>query len=298
MTCTSRMGAATSSGSVAYARYVIKATLDQHHERAARYYAGDVAGRDVPEPAVKLRADLSPQFARRLGIDTSRSLSLTEAANLMNVKRADGNDIEGKKKHSEHRSVAEVFGLPTDRPPTVAEIENVLKGVRADGCAPMQGERAPWKPKTQVEILGQAVQRGEMSYADAESELMRSEITLAPPGAAIDFDAVQDHVSRDLLKAVDKAEWLATRPPPPMSEQAIESAQRRFKAAIGVHEDRDVTPDEIQRVANGRIDVQDYLKQITRTDPPVGFVDLTFSADKSSASHTPTRRRMPSGRSS
>ncbi len=45
--------------------------------------------------------------------------------------------------------------------------------------------------------------------------------------------------------------------------------------------DRDVTADQIARVATGQIDVAGYLKQINATTPPVAFVDLTFSADKS-----------------
>ena len=67
----------------------------------------------------------------------------------------------------------------------------------------------------------------------------------------------------------------------PRSEQRIASALRQFRTAIGVPEGRDATPEEIQRVADGRIDVVDYRNKITATAPPVGFVDLTFSADKS-----------------
>ena len=66
-----------------------------------------------------------------------------------------------------------------------------------------------------------------------------------------------------------------------LSEQRIASALRQFRAAIGVPNGRDATAEEIQRVADGRIDVVSYQRQITATAPPVGFVDLTFSADKS-----------------
>ena len=54
----------------------------------------------------------------------------------MNIRRADGSEIEGRKQHSAHQSVAEVFGLEGDALPTEAEIENVLAGRRADGTAP------------------------------------------------------------------------------------------------------------------------------------------------------------------
>ena len=212
MTCTSYTGAATGSGSLAYARYLIKSALKQENERAALYYAGvKVEGRDYPETAVQIRADASPAMAKRLGIDTTRQLTLTEMANLMNNKRADGHAIEGKKKHSEHQSVASVFGLDKTELPTVVAIENVLSGKRADGEAPRAN---------------------------------------AGNGA-------------------------------PLPEMRIESSLRAFKAAIGVRGDRNATPEEIARVAEGKIDVADFLRQINATAPAVGYEDLTFSADKS-----------------
>jgi hypothetical protein len=67
----------------------------------------------------------------------------------------------------------------------------------------------------------------------------------------------------------------------PLSESRIESSLRAFRAAIGVRGDRDATPEEIARVAEGRIDVADFLRQINATAPAVGYEDLTFSADKS-----------------
>jgi hypothetical protein len=80
--------------------------------------------------------DLSAAFAERLGIDLSRPLTMTEIANLMNNRTASGGEIEGKKRHSAHQSVASVFGLDPKALPTVAAIENVLAGKRADGEVP------------------------------------------------------------------------------------------------------------------------------------------------------------------
>jgi hypothetical protein len=135
MVCTTRTGAATAAGSLSYATYVISATLEMGNERAALYYGGDAQGRDYPEPAIYLKPDLTAAFAARLGIDRSRPLTLTEAANLMNNRTASGGEIEGKATHSAHQSVASVFGLDAKALPTVAEIENVLAGRRGDGGA-------------------------------------------------------------------------------------------------------------------------------------------------------------------
>ena len=117
----------------------------------------------------------------------------------MNNQRADSGDIEGRKKHAAHRSVAEVFGLDPKALPSVAAIENVLAARRADGEAPRVGTG-----------------NGE-----------------------------------------------------PLPAKVVESSLRKFKAAIGVPADRDVTADQIARVVTGQIDVASYLKQINATTPPV-----------------------------
>ena len=279
MVVTWRVGAESASGSVAYATYLQGETLKHEREAATRYYLGEVppqpttrleelgqaidrgevehvaaldelirgelaalpAGADADIDALtarigtalaeaaarsgvarelaaaggtvaELRPDLSSDFAARLGIaDRSRPLTTAEIANLMNNQRADGGAIEGRKKHTAHRPVVEVFGLDPKALPSVTAIENVLAGRRADG-----------------EALRVGTGNGE-----------------------------------------------------PLRAKVVESSLRKFKAAIGVPANRDVTADQIVRVATGQIDVDGYLKQINATTPPVAFVDLTFSADKS-----------------
>lgn len=225
MVVTWRVGVASAAGSVAYASYLQGETLTHAHEAAARYYAGEVtpgaaALRGTFAEALttavgtmaELRPDLTPTFARRLGItDLARPLTTGEVAHLMSNQQIDGRDIEGRKKHAAHRAVADIFGLDPKTVPSVAAIENVLAGRRVDGTAP----------------------RAEPGHGE------------------------------------------------PLSVQRIDSARRKFKAAIGVPATRAATPDEIARVAVGQIDVGHYLKQINATTPPVAFVDLTFSADKS-----------------
>ncbi len=159
-----------------------------------------------------LRPDIDPDFAKRLEIDTSRPLTVREITHLLDNRTALGNGIEGKKKHSAHRSVAQTFGLDEKQLPTVEAVRNVLDGRRADGSQPVD-------------------ERGR---------------------------AIPEHV--------------------------IESSIRKFKSAMGVPATRDTTDAEIQNVADGRFNGADYLRQINATAPPVGYVDIVWSADKSVSS--------------
>ena len=73
----------------------------------------------------------------------------------------------------------------------------------------------------------------------------------------------------------------------PLPAEIVEGARKRFKAALGIPAHREATAEELAHLQNGRlatgrlIDMADYRRQIHATRPPVGFVDLTFSADKS-----------------
>ena len=73
----------------------------------------------------------------------------------------------------------------------------------------------------------------------------------------------------------------------PLPAAAVEGARKRFKAALGLPVHREATAAELEHLENGRlatgrlIDMADYRRQIHATRPPVGFVDMTFSADKS-----------------
>ncbi|MFZ3238616.1 MAG: MobF family relaxase [Stellaceae bacterium] len=73
----------------------------------------------------------------------------------------------------------------------------------------------------------------------------------------------------------------------PLPAEIVEGARKRFKTALGVPAHREATVDELMHLENGRlatgrlVDMADYRRQIHATRPPVGFVDMTFSADKS-----------------
>ena len=67
----------------------------------------------------------------------------------------------------------------------------------------------------------------------------------------------------------------------------VDGKRKRFKEAIGLPTHREATAEELAHLANGKlatgrfIDTADYRRQIHATRPPVGFFDMTFSADKS-----------------
>ena len=73
----------------------------------------------------------------------------------------------------------------------------------------------------------------------------------------------------------------------PLPAEIVEGARKRFKAALGLPVHREATAAELEHLENGRlatgrlIDMADYRRKIHATRPPVGFVDMTFSADKS-----------------
>ena len=107
--------------------YLLKAAdrADAHEVVAAE--GGTVA---------RVREDLDPRLAERLGIDTSRPLTQGELAHLLAGARADGLAIEGKQVQKPMKSVAEVFGLTDRQMPTAEEIDHVIAGRRGDGEAP------------------------------------------------------------------------------------------------------------------------------------------------------------------
>jgi hypothetical protein len=84
-----------------------------------------------------LRPDISPALVDRLGIaDPGQPLTRAGIAHLLNGRRLDGGEIDGKEVHKPAQSVAEVFGLDPKQPASAAAIRNVLAGKRADGGMP------------------------------------------------------------------------------------------------------------------------------------------------------------------
>ena len=97
--------------------------------------AGEAArtGRDYSSATATPRRDMNPALAARLGIDTARSLTPAELANLLNGQHADGKPIAGKQVQSATEAIGAVFRLDSKRLPTRTQLEHVLAGRRADG---------------------------------------------------------------------------------------------------------------------------------------------------------------------
>jgi hypothetical protein len=100
--------------------------------------------KDYSSATATPRRDLNPALAQRLGIDTTKALTLGEVANLLNGQRADGLEISGKTKRGATEGIGTIFGMDESRMPTRTELENVLAGRKADGTAlpPDVAERA------------------------------------------------------------------------------------------------------------------------------------------------------------
>jgi hypothetical protein len=95
----------------------------------------------------RVRADLDPGLAARLGIDTTRPITQDEIANLLTGLRTDGQPIDGKQMQKPTRSVADVFGLDEKALPSATAVDHVLAGRRADGEAPREANGAALSDK-------------------------------------------------------------------------------------------------------------------------------------------------------
>jgi TrwC relaxase/AAA domain len=144
------------------------------------------------------------------------------------------------------------------RPLTQAGIANLLNATRVDGSA--IADRKKHSATSSV---------AEMFGLDPKQPPSADAIRNVLAGKCADGGMPQTSTGKTLPAAI------------------VEGARKRFKTALGVPGHREATAVEIAHLENGRmatgrlIDMADYRRQIHATRPPVGFVDLTFSADKS-----------------
>src|SRR5271163_3863837 len=145
-----------------------------------------------------------------------------------------------------------------DRPLTQAGIANLLNATRMDGEA-IVGRKKHTATRSVAEVFGLDPKQ------PASAESIRNVLA----GKRADGGMPPT--------AAGKA----------LPAEIVEGARKRFKAALGVPTHREATAEEIAHLENGRlatgrlIDMAGYRRQIHATRPPVGFVDMTFSADKS-----------------
>ena len=145
-----------------------------------------------------------------------------------------------------------------DHPLTQAGIANLLNATRVDGRA-IAGRKQHSATRSVAEIF--ALDPKQPASAEAIPNVLA--------GRRADGGMPQTVAGKALPAAI------------------VEGARKRYKAALGVPSHREATAEEIAHLENGRlangrlIDMADYRRQIHATRPPVGFVDMTFSADKS-----------------
>ncbi|HXC11845.1 MAG TPA: relaxase domain-containing protein [Stellaceae bacterium] len=145
-----------------------------------------------------------------------------------------------------------------ERPLTQAGIANLLNATRVDGSA-IPGRKKHNPTRSVAEMFG--LDPRQPPSVDAIRNVLA--------GKRADGGMPQTEAGKALPAAI------------------VEGARKRFKASLGVPAHREATTDELVHLENGRlatgrlIDMADYRRQIHATRPPVGFVDMTFSADKS-----------------
>ena len=144
------------------------------------------------------------------------------------------------------------------RPLTQAGIANLLNATRVDGNA-IAGRKKHSATRSIAEMFGLDPKQ------PASAEAIRNVLA----GKCTDGRMPQTSAGKALPAAI------------------VDGARKRFKAALGVPGHREATAEEIAHLESGRmatgrlIDAADYRRRIHATRSPVGFVDLTFSADKS-----------------
>jgi hypothetical protein len=144
------------------------------------------------------------------------------------------------------------------RPLTQAGIANLLNATRLDGSA-IAGRKKHTATRSVAELFG----------LDPKQPPSPAAIRNVLAGKRADGGVPQTEAGKALPAAI------------------VEGARKRFKAVLSLPAYREANVDEIAHLQNGRlangrlIDMADYRRQIHATRPPVGFVDMTFSADKS-----------------
>ena len=181
----------------------------------------------------RVREDMDPRLAQRLGIDMTRPITQSELSNLLYGARADGQAIDGKQIQKPMKSVAEIFGLEARALPSSEVIDRVLAGQRADGEAPRssQGNGEPLSDK----VIEGGRKRFLAAYGlPAGTELTADHINhlkagKSATGGLLDNGAVLRHLTAtkqpisytDCIWSADKSVSVAWALAPTEAERAI-----------------------------------------------------------------------------
>jgi TrwC relaxase/AAA domain len=281
---TYRVGASASpAAGVAMAKYLTTETLKPEHQALAQYYAGetpplptslleelaqglnqgDVGYGEALDELVRAEVALIPR-EQTIDVDAIKARieeELATAAMRDSIAReiaAQGGTV-AELRPDLSPALAERLGITDpDRPLTESGIAHLLNGRRLDGG----------------EIAGKEVHKPRMSIA---------EIFGLDPKMPVNGEAMRNVLAGNRADG----EVPASSNGRALEQKIVDGAGKRFRAAMGVPAHRDATPAEVAHLVAGRtatggmVDAKDYRRQIHATRPPVGFVDLTFSADKS-----------------
>ena len=278
MTGTYKVGAGSGGG--AYIAYLLsKAVADGHKmDAVARYYAGRDAGQAALSPVDDLgqavhagdigfsealdeliRAEINAHPTAGLDEDALAalkeriSLELEAAATRTGFREGGIADGSGARLRPDlDPDLAKRLEVDTARPLTVREMANLMDNRTALGNE-IAGKKKHSAHRSVAETFGLDLKRPPSEKA----------IRNVLAGKRADGSALTDAKGTEIPGRV------------------VESSLRKFKSSIGLRPGRDATDEEIRSVADGRADMHEYRKQIAATAPPVGYVDVVFSADKS-----------------
>lgn len=155
-------------------------------------------------------------------------------------------------------ALAERLGLRPGEPLHLAEITNLLNGLRADGDA----------------IAGKQVQAPMRSVA----EIFALDATRLPTAT---------EVANVLAGRTGAGEAPLNGKGAELPADVVAGARRRFLAAYGMPARQDPSPEQVRHIQTGRtvtgaqISEGDIMARLNATKAPIAYVDMVWSADKS-----------------
>ena len=271
--------AGSGAGSLAMAQYLGAPTLDQGLSAWSRYYAGDVPlhlsqteimGQAIHRGEMEFSealAQLMRDEIARPDFDMSRLDSAEERITLELNAAATRADFQESSEETPTSAVlrpdlspalAQRLGIDPTLPLTETGVANLLNARRIDGEA-IDGKRINKPMRRLVEVFG----------LDPDKP---------PTGQALENVLGGKRADGMTPLTSDGQE---------MTAEALAGPRKRFLSALGVKPGQELTDEAMAFIRAGKsakgfeIDAHEYKRQIHATKQPLGFVDLTFSMDKS-----------------
>jgi hypothetical protein len=272
--------AGSAAGALAMARYLSAPTMDQDLSAAARYYGGEIPvhlseteilGQQIHAGEIEFSEALDMLVRRELAqlpgdfemdrlheIEGRLTLELSAAATRADFAEAATETPScGVLRPDLAPGLAHRLGIDPTLPLTETGIGNLLNARRLDGSA-IDGKRINQPMRSLVEIFG--IDPSQSPAGQALENVLT--------GRRVDGSAPQTADGRG------------------MTAEALYGPQKRFLAALGVKPGREPMEAEMANIRAGKaatgfdINAQEYKRANHATKRPIGFVDLTFSMDK------------------